>query len=315
MNIRRAIIRGALAIASINMGIAADQASFSQGRGTTVVPKLYECMGGRPTPVGTVKSGDGRTWTVPAENNFQNGPRAPDFYNQCNNVRPAKLSDVAVDRLPVTEIDRDGEVVTGYLMADNYFELYINGRLVGVDAVPFTPFNSSVVRFRVKKPYTIAVKLVDWEENVALGSEAGGGGGFHPGDGGFIARFSDGTVTDASWKAQAFYIGPLASPSDVTERGNVHDTSKLQRTYPQAPAQAACADKCYMAHYPIAGDWASASFRDTDWPPAVLFTKAEMGLDNQAAYRFAPEAFGDAQVIWSMNLVYDNLVLARRTVR
>jgi hypothetical protein len=38
------------------------------------------------------------------------------------------------------------------LVADNYFELYING-MIGVDATPFTPFNSHMVRFRVKRPY------------------------------------------------------------------------------------------------------------------------------------------------------------------
>jgi hypothetical protein len=36
------------------------------------------------------------------------------------------------------------------LVADNYFELYING-MIGVDATPFTPFNSHMVRFRVKR--------------------------------------------------------------------------------------------------------------------------------------------------------------------
>lgn len=294
---------------------AAEQASFSQGRGTTVIPKLYECAGGRPTPVGTVKSSDGRTWTVPAENNFERGPKAADLYNQCNNVRPASLAEVDINKVPVVEVDADGEVIAGHVMADNYFELYVNGKLIGVDAVPFTPFNSAVVRFRVKKPYTIAVKLVDWEENLGLGSESGGGGGgFHPGDAGFIARFSDGTITDASWKVQSFYIAPLASPADVIERGNVHDTSKLGRTYPQAPTQAACAENCYAAHYPIPADWAARNFNDGTWPAAVLFTRQEMGL-GQPAFTNVADAFGDAQVIWSLNLVYDDLVLARKTVR
>ena len=56
--------------------------------------------------------------------------------------------------MPIVEIDKDGEVVTGFIIADNYFQLYVNGKLVGVDAVPYTPFNSSIVRFRVKRPYT-----------------------------------------------------------------------------------------------------------------------------------------------------------------
>jgi len=50
--------------------------------------------------------------------------------------------------------------------------------------------------------YTIAVKVIDWEENLGLGSENNRGKKFHPGDGGFIASFSDGTVTNDKWKAQ-----------------------------------------------------------------------------------------------------------------
>lgn len=314
MRIQKAVFGGLLAWVICSASGQAEQASISQGRGTTAVARLFECTGGRPTPVGRVTSSDGKTWTVPAENSFQDGPKAPDLYNQCSNVRPADLKDVELEKLPVRVVDGDGEIITAYLMADNYFELYINGQLVGVDAVPFTPFNSAVVRFKVKRPYTIAVKLVDWEENLGLGTEAGGGD-FHPGDGGFIARFSDGTVTDASWRAQAFYIAPLSSPADVVERGNVHDTTQLGRVYPQAPAQAACGANCFAAHYPIPADWARPAFRDEGWPAAVLFTKEEMGLNNQAAFNSVAEAFGSAQVIWSLNLVYDNVVLTRKSVR
>ncbi|MBF4391740.1 hypothetical protein EAY32_28175, partial [Vibrio anguillarum] len=78
----------------------------------------------------------------------------------------------------------NGEEITGYIFADNYFELYINGQLVAVDTVPFTPFNSSIVKFKVNKPYTIAVKVIDWEENLGLGTEDNRGKAFHPGDGG-----------------------------------------------------------------------------------------------------------------------------------
>lgn len=300
---------------SLSITHAADPASFSQGRGAVTIAKLYECPGGRPTPVGTVKSNDGNTWTVPADNQFQTGRKAADLYNPCNEVTPRGLSAVDINAIPIVDIDADGEVITGYLMADNYFELYVNGKLVAIDAVPFTPFNSSIVRFKAKRPYTLAVRLVDWEENIGLGTESGNGGNFHPGDGGFIARFSDGTVTDASWKAQSFYIAPLNKPTDVTERGNVHDTAKLGRTYPQAPAQTSCKEQCFAAHYPISANWSAANFNDADWPAAVIFTQKEMGLDNQAAYTNVSDAFGKAQVIWSMNLVYDNLVLTRKTVR
>ena len=43
--------------------------------------------------------------------------------------------------------------------------------LIGVDATPFTPFNSHVARFRVKRPYTIAVLAQDWGDKLGLGME------------------------------------------------------------------------------------------------------------------------------------------------
>jgi hypothetical protein len=61
------------------------------------------------------------------------------------------------------------------MIADNYFELYINGQLIGVDATPFTPFNSHLLRFRVKRPYAISVPAQDWEDKVEFGMEVSGG--------------------------------------------------------------------------------------------------------------------------------------------
>jgi hypothetical protein len=103
-------------------------------------------------------------------------------------------------------IDPDGQVITGFIFADNYFELYVNGHLVAVDAVSFTSFNSSVARFIAKRPITYAVRLVDWKKNLGLGSENNRGIKYHAGDGGFVANCSDGTKTDSSCMAQTFYI-------------------------------------------------------------------------------------------------------------
>ena len=80
---------------------------------------------------------------------------------------------------------------------------------------------------------------------------------WHPGDGGFIMKLSDGTVTDSSWKAQSFYIAPLKNPDDVIEKGNEHDTTKLGRIHPHAP-KPGCEDKCFAVHYPIPANWAPA---------------------------------------------------------
>ncbi len=293
----------------------------TQGLATTVRDNIFDCAATglpnfRKTPVGRITASDGTVLTVPAETAFASGPKAADMYNDCNNVKPARFADVRTDNVPIVEIDRDGEVVTGFIVADNYFELYVNGKLVAVDALPYTPFNSAIVRFRVKKPYTYAFKLVDWEEKLGLGMEwFPPNHNWYTGDGGLIARFSDGVVTDASWRAQTFYIAPLMSPGDVVERGNVHDTTALGRFHPQAK-QPPCQDKCFAVHYPVPANWASPAFDDRAWPQAYEYTDAQVGISPAlVSYSRFPEAFTGARWIWSSNLVFDNLVLARKTVR
>jgi hypothetical protein len=294
--------------------------SVTQGRAKTVIENLYKCPNEaapnrRISAVGTITSSDGKTWTVPADTSFEKGQKGADLFNQCNKVEPQGAANVKADDVPIVEVDADGEVITGYIVADNYYELWVNGKLVAVDAIPYTPFNSAIVRFKAKRPITYVVKAVDWEENIGLASELFFGAEYHPGDGGFIAKFSDGTVTDSSWKAQSFYIGPLAKADDVIEKGNIHDTSKLGRIYPVHPNVAACKDQCYTVHYPIPDNWTSPSFDDSKWPRAFEFTDSDVGVDNLPAYTKYPELFEGARWIWSINLVLDNAVILRKTVR
>lgn len=299
-------------------GSAESPRSTTQGRAVTTEAGLLDCShvrGSRISRLGKIRSSDGKEWVTPAKVNWREGPRMTDLYNECLDVRRASVQELDLDSVPIQEIDADGEVVTGYLFGDNYFELYVNDVLVGVDSTPYAPFNASVVRFRAKRPVTYAVKLVDWEENLGLGTEALGGVAHHPGDGGFIASFSDGTATDHTWRAQSFYIAPLSSPDDVVERGLVHDTSALGSHYPIAEPNADCADRCYAVHYPIPSNWTAPGFDDAGWPAAAEFTEGQVAADQPAFQNFRPQlTAGGATFIWSSNLVLDNLVLARKTV-
>lgn len=282
--------------------------SVSKGLATTITANLFPgCTGSRVSGVGTIVSTDNKTWIIPAQTNFKTGPYLPDLYNQCSGVMPAGISSVNLNTLPVTTIDPNGETITGFLFGDNYFELYINGVLVGVDPVPYTPFNSCVVKFKVSRPYTIAVKLVDWEENLGVGTELNGGNPYHPGDGGFIAAFSDGTVTDASWKAQTFYIAPVENLKHVTE------LSDSTRSTASATVTPTCSTGCYAIHYSIPSAWDSSSFNENIWPQATLYTPATVGVNFPAYQNFIPQ-WSNASFIWSSNLILDNLVLVRKTV-
>jgi hypothetical protein len=292
----------------------------TQGLATVVSENLYtgcreQVQNLRKSAVGRITATDGTAITVPAVIAVGSAPQAHPLYSDCEQVRPLRLADVNIESVPVVEVDRDGEVVSGFVVADNYFEMYVNGKLVAVDPVPYTPFNSVIVRYRVKRPYTLAVKLVDWEEKLRLGMEwFPPNQNWYTGDGGFIARFSDGTVTDRSWRAQTFYIAPLMSPNDVVERGDVRDTTALGRTHPLAKPPT-CEDKCYAVHYDIPRGWQDASFDDRRWPQAREFTDAEVGISPALiSYSRFPDAFAGARWIWSSNLVFDNVVLARKRV-
>ncbi len=284
-------------------------AATTQGRATTVTTNLFP-PGQRVSGVGTITATDNTTWTVPAATLFATAAKAPDLYNEYNAATPANIAaaQAAIAALPTTVIDNDGEVITGYIFADNYFELYVNGVLVGVDPVPYTSFNSCVVKFKAKRPVTYAVRLVDWEENLGLGTELNGGDPYHIGDGGFMASFSDGTVTNNQWKAQTFNIAPLDNPSQVVDLANgTHDSS--------AATTHALTDTAYALHYPLPSGWSSKNFADGGWPGATIYTEAQVGINNIPAYTNFPAQFSSsgAQFIWSSNLLLDNEVIVRYT--
>lgn len=292
----------------LSQGTYTGTGSVTKGPATQTTVNLFPgCPGSRISAVGTITSTDGKVWTVPDNTFYATGTKLTDLYNECSGVKPASLSAVNLANVPIKVIDNAGEIITGYLLGDNYFELYINGVLVGVDPIPFTPFNSAVVRFKVSRPYTIAVKLVDWEENLGLGTELNGGNAYHSGDGGFIAQFSDGTVTDTSWRAQTFYIAPIENLSTIEEKADGTRSSASAKT------TTTCEKNCYGIHYLIPSTWNAKEYNDKVWPKASLYSAATVGV-NWPAYTNVSTAWNKAQFIWSSNLILDNVVLVRKTV-
>lgn len=291
----------------------------TQGAATTTTSNLLSCGNGRVSGVGTISSSNGTVWTVPASTLYTTGTKAPDLYNECTNVKYANSGAIDFNNVPIVDVDAGGtEVITGYLFGDNYFELYVNGTLIGIDPVPFTPFNSNVVRFRVNKPYTLAVKLVDWEENLGLGTENNQGSSYHPGDGGFVAVFKDAnnaivSTTGNEWKAQTYYTAPIYDLTCLTESGTTRSSSSCTTAGSNDGSQA------YAVHWAIPADWKLASFDDSAWPMATTYTNTVIGVNNKAAYTNFTDIFddssNDAEFIWSTNVVLDNLVLVRHTVQ
>lgn len=315
------MIRRCLAFTTVmTLGAApvlAQDVSFSTGPAKTVIDGLIDCGArSRISAVGEIVSDDGTTRTVPAATQYQTAPHAADLYNECGGPTPGSLAEVDLGKIPV--IDAGGtEEFTAFIFADNYFELYINGALIAVDPVPFTPFNSNVVRFKADRPVSLAIMGVDWEENLGLGSEAGRGLAYSPGDAGIVMHIQDGTgqtvaITDESWRAQTFYTGPLVDRDCLVADGQTRDSSACSTEGTQDGTGFSA------AFWDIPADWMQPDFDDSAWPSAVTFTNDTVGVNNKPGYTNFTDVFdtpgADASFIWSSNLVLDNLVLLRTKI-
>ena len=296
-------------------------ASVTQGLANTITDNIYSCSNARIAGIGTITSSDNVVWTVPAENNFQNNdfPLASDLHNPCTNANYTSTSQAlaVLDGSDIIEVDTDGEIITGYIFADNYFELYINGVAVGKDNVPFTQFNSDLVRFKVKKPFTIAMKLIDWEENLGVGTENNRGFAHHAGDGGMVAVFKDASnqtiaTTGNEWKAQTFYTAPIKDLTCAVENGTMRLSGNCNTD------SSIDGSNYYGLHWAIPTDWMEESFDDSSWPFATTYTNETIGVDNKFAYTNFTSIFDDpsddADFIWSTNVILDNEVIVRYTV-
>lgn len=161
--------------------------------------------------------------------------------------------------------------------ADNWFMLYVNGRLVAVDPIPFTPHNVVSVDFLPEYPMTIAVLAKD-NADPNTGLEYGS----RIGDGGFILKFADGTVTNATWKAKNFFHGPINS-----------DTKNPQ-----------------VNHEPLPANWWTVEFDDSQWAHAKEFTEEQVN-PKQPYYE---SDFAGARFIWSEDLALDNTIIFRTKI-
>jgi len=181
----------------------------------------------------------------------------------------------ASQRNPVKPELRDTFKVSVY--ADNWFMLYINGKPVAVDPIDFLPHNVVTVDILPEYPMTIAVLAKD-NADPKTGCEYGD----HIGDGGFIIKFADGTVSDATWKAKSFFTGPIGS--DVAQ-------PKVQSS-------------------PLPTRWYATDFDDSAWANAKEYSEQEVG-PKATFYDFD---FSGAKFIWTDDIKLDNTVIFRTRV-
>ncbi len=182
--------------------------------------------------------------------------------------------------------------------ADNWFALYVNGKLVGEDSTPITTersFNAETMRFTASYPLTIAIEAKDFKETDS-GIEYIGERNQQMGDGGLIAQITDvGTgkvvaVTNGGWKLKVIHRAPL---NPECEKAADPDTAcKFERT--EAPP-----------------GWASADFDDGSWSNATEWTAADVRPKD--GYNKI-EWDGAARLIWGSDLEVDNTILLRLMV-
>jgi hypothetical protein len=171
-----------------------------------------------------------------------------------------------------------GDAVKAAIYADNWFQLYLNGNLVAVDSISFIPHNVVAVEILPEYPMTIAVMAKD-NADPATGLEYGN---TNLGDGGFILKFSDGTVTNATWTAKSFFHGPING----------------DRQNPKT------------RHAAIPADWFEVDFDDAAWEAATEHQEEAVGPKAP----FFQHDFAGARWIWTKDLGLDNTVLFRTVI-
>lgn len=169
------------------------------------------------------------------------------------------------------------DVIKASIYADNWFAMYINGKLVAVDPIDFMPHNEVTIDLLPEYPMTIAIIAKD-NADPKTGLEYGN----HIGDAGFILKFADGTVTSAKWKAKVFFKGPL-------NRNIEHP--KVEYT-------------------PIPDNWYAVDFDDSSWPYATVYTEERVRPDGN----YQASDFTGAQFVWTDDLDLDNTVIFRYKV-
>lgn len=170
------------------------------------------------------------------------------------------------------------DTVKANVYADNSFKLYINGELVAVDSIKFVPHNVVSVDILPAYPMTIAVMAID-NADPETGMEYAN---TNIGDGGFILKLGDGTVTSADWKAMKVSWGPIDG-----------DTKNPR-----------------VESVPVPKGWTEIGFDDSKWGRAKEYAEETVGPKEP----FFEHDFKGAKFIWSNDVLLDNVVLFRHVV-
>jgi len=203
-----------------------------------------------------------------------------------------------------------GGDLSGYVYADNYFELFYNGQLIANDPVSFIPHNA--VFFNISEPEepscrTFAVLAKDFADETT-GLEYNN---TCVGDGGLRLVLSDGTVSGKGWKKFTFFFGPTNLETclpgvDINDgERNCNSENGMNLDNP-----------CTCESFPIPEGWYLPVFDDSAWEAVTLYTDEEVGWGRAPG----PDSgllnprdvdWQDSVFMWASDLDLHNRVLFR----
>ena len=184
------------------------------------------------------------------------------------------------------------------LWVDNWVALYVNGKKVGEDSIPYNTeksFNSSSFTFTATYPFVVGVMARDFMENQS-GLEYIGKSNQQIGDAGLIMQ-----------------IREIQSGKIVASTNSLWRSLVIQK----APLNVECATSknplidCKSSSTSIPSGWSLKSFNSNNWKKSTEFTEAEVGVKD-GYFDFKWDS--TARLIWSSDLKLDNTVLIRTTV-
>jgi hypothetical protein len=197
----------------------------------------------------------------------------------------------------ITPVNAAGKSITftAEVWADNWFALYINGKLVGQDSVPITTersFNSERITFKATYPLSIGLVGKDFKENDS-GLEYIGSNRQQIGDGGVVLQIKESTsgkiiaTTSKKWRVLAIQQAPL-NVECVTSNDPLSDCKFIEKNIPS--------------------NWAKSSYSDSKWTFAREYSESDVGVkDGYGEIQWDPKA----KLIWGQDLKVDNTLLFR----
>lgn len=168
------------------------------------------------------------------------------------------LNLIIIGIICLSAINCEVQQVTAQIYADNYFEFYVNGKLIKKDPLDFTPHNAVKFTFDVTKgeKRVYAIKASDFATE--SGYEYTQTSQPQLGDGALRILMSDGTVTSSAWKCFTTNFGP-------TDESNAAGCSATNLA------------ACKLKSTPEPDNWKELSFNDASWSSAKEYTEAEAG--------------------------------------